>query len=279
MKLHTLLPPYGGKKRSKRVGRGNSSGRGNFSGRGMSGEKSRSGRVHYLGFEGGQMPLYRRLPKRGFTPLSKVRYQEVNLYSLNIFKDEKEITPEILYREGLIRKKDGKVKILGDGELEITLIVKAHKFSKRAKDEIVKKGGQAVEIGKKPQSDKGKEIKKKKEVIKEVIKKEIEKEIIQKEAKPKEIEKETKPVAKKIEEKEKKIEKLIEKPEEKKVEKKAEKKETEKKIDKKVEKKEKKAVKKEKKPAKEKKAVKKKTVKVQKKTQLKTKGKKKSSKL
>lgn len=193
MKLHTMLSPYGGQKKGKRVGRGNSSGRGNFSGKGMSGERSRSGRVHYLGFEGGQMPLYRRLPKRGFTPLSRVEYQEVNLYSLNSLKNEKEITPEILYREGLIKNKDEKVKILGKGKLELTLIVKAHKFSKGAKDGIIKNGGEAVEIGKNLQSDKGKEIKKRKEVIKEVVKKEIEKEIIQKEAKPKDAVKEIKP--------------------------------------------------------------------------------------
>lgn len=199
MKLHTMLSPYGGQKKGKRVGRGNSSGRGNFSGKGMGGEKSRSGRTHYPGFEGGQMPLYRRLPKRGFTPLSKMRYQEVNLYSLNIFKNEKEITPEILYKEGLIRKKDGKVKILGGGNLELTLTVKAHKFSKRAKDEIVKKGGKTVEIGKELPVDKGREIKKRKEII-------------QKEAEPKKIEqKEIKKEIRKETEPKKKIEKKTEK--------------------------------------------------------------------
>lgn len=146
MKLHNLLPPYGKKHKVKRVGRGDSSGMGNTSGRGNPGEKSRSGRVHYLGFEGGQMPLYRRLPKRGFTPLAKERYQEVNLYSLNIFKENEEITPEILHKKGLIKKADGHIKILGKGALEKPLIVKAHKFSLKAKDEIAKKGGQAVEL-------------------------------------------------------------------------------------------------------------------------------------
>ncbi|MBU1767585.1 MAG: 50S ribosomal protein L15 [Candidatus Omnitrophica bacterium] len=146
MKLHNLLPPYGEKHKVKRLGRGNSSGSGNYSGRGMKGQGSRKGRVNYLGFEGGQMPLYRRLPKRGFTPLNKERYQEVNLCSLNSLKDEKEITPEILRKKGLIKKVDEKIKILGKGTLELTLVVKAHEFSRRAKEEIVKKGGKAIEI-------------------------------------------------------------------------------------------------------------------------------------
>ncbi len=146
MKLHNLLPPYGKKHKVKRVGRGDSSGKGNYSGRGLTGEGSRSGRVHYLGFEGGQMPLYRRLPKRGFSPLTKELYQEVNLYSLNVLKGEKEITPEILYKKGLIKKIDKKVKILGKGEIETALVVKAHKFSLKARDEILKKGGKVIEI-------------------------------------------------------------------------------------------------------------------------------------
>jgi large subunit ribosomal protein L15 len=177
MKLHNLLPPYGKKHKIKRVGRGDSSGKGNYSGRGQTGAGSRAGRVHYLGFEGGQMPLYRRLPKRGFTPLSKEVYQEVNLYSLNLLKGEKEITPEILYKKGLIKKIDKKVKILGKGEIELSLIVKAHKFSGRAKDEIVKKGGKAIEIesgklgtkrgkAKEPLTEKEKETKQKPDKVK-----------------------------------------------------------------------------------------------------------------
>ncbi len=146
MKLHNLLPPYGKKHKVKRVGRGDSSGMGNTSGRGNPGEKSRSGRVHYLGFEGGQMPLYRRLPKRGFTSLAKERYQEVNLCSLNNLKDEKEVTPEILHKRGLIKKVDGKIKILGNGTIETALVIRAHKFSAKAKEEIVKKGGKVIEI-------------------------------------------------------------------------------------------------------------------------------------
>jgi len=175
MKLHNLLPPYGKKHKVKRVGRGNSSGKGNYSGRGQTGEGSRAGRVHYLGFEGGQMPLYRRLPKRGFTSLTKERYQEVNLYSLNRLKGEKEITPQILYKEGLIKKIDEKIKILGKGTLEITLIVKAHKFSGRAKEEIVKKGGKAIEISLLQQTEHSpKEAERKKVAVKKpLIKKEV----------------------------------------------------------------------------------------------------------
>lgn len=179
MKLHNLLPPYGKKYKIKRVGRGDSSGRGNTSGRGNPGEKSRKGRVHYLGFEGGQMPLYRRLPKRGFTPLTKERYQEVNLCSLNVFKGEEEVTPEILYKEGLIKKIDEKIKILGKGTLETTLIVKAHRFSFRAKDEIVKKGGKAIEIGASPslqtKNRREEKIEIKKVVVKESLKEKEEK--------------------------------------------------------------------------------------------------------
>lgn len=146
MKLHNLLPPYGKKHKEKRVGRGDSSGKGNYSGRGLTGEGSRAGRVHYLGFEGGQMPLYRRLPKRGFSPLNREEYQEVNLGSLNLLKSEKEVTPELLYKKGLVKKIDEKIKILGKGILERAIIVKAHKFSAKAKEEITSKGGQAIEI-------------------------------------------------------------------------------------------------------------------------------------
>lgn len=198
MKLYNLLPPYGRKHKVKRVGRGDSSGMGNTSGRGNPGEKSRSGRVHYLGFEGGQMPLYRRLPKRGFTSLAKERYQEVNLSSLNDLKDEKEITPEILYKRGLIKKVGEKIKILGKGTLETTLTVKAHKFSGKAKEEIVEKGGKAIEITAYPT-----EIKSRKLETKQVTAAEH---IAEKEEKIKQKTKEVK-VAKPKKEKEEKIEK------------------------------------------------------------------------
>ncbi|MCK4905178.1 50S ribosomal protein L15 [bacterium] len=171
MKLHNLLPPYGEKHKVKRLGRGNSSGSGNYSGKGMKGQGSRKGRGTYLGFEGGQMPLYRRLPKRGFTPLNKERYQEVNLCSLNSLKDEKEITPEILRKKGLIKKVNEKIKILGKGTLELTLVVKAHKFSRKAKEEIVKKGGKAIEIvsyTSKPKIDK-EEVERNKVTVKESL--------------------------------------------------------------------------------------------------------------
>ncbi len=209
MKLHNLLPPFGKKHKKRRVGRGDSAGQGSHSGKGMSGERSRSGRVHYLGFEGGQMPLYRRLPKRGFTPLVKERYQEVNIYSLNDFKNEKEITPEILYNKGLIRKKDGKVKILGGGAIEVVLIVKAHKFSKRAKEEIIKKGGSAIEIGKELQSDKAPVVKEKpKKIEKKIEEKKVEKQEPKKEPK---VEKLQIKQEKKIEEKKVIVKKMVKK--------------------------------------------------------------------
>jgi large subunit ribosomal protein L15 len=173
MKLHTLLPPYGEKNKKIRVGRGNSSGKGNYSGKGMRGAKSRKGRPHYPGFEGGQMPLYRRLPKRGFTPLTRERYREINISSLNRFKKEKEITPEIFYKEGFIKRKDEKIKILGDGELEITLTVKAHKFSSKAKEKIEKKGGKAIEIVKEPKRLKAVKAKEKKVVEEKKIEEKV----------------------------------------------------------------------------------------------------------
>lgn len=154
MKLHMLLPPSGTKKRRKRLGRGDSSGSGNYCGKGIKGAKSRAGRAHFLGFEGGQMPLYRRVPKKGFTPPLKERYQEVNLSSLNRFKDGEEITPEVLCNQGIIKKRNEKVKILGNGELGVSLSVQAHKFSKKAKEEITKKGGKTIEIRTKAQSGK-----------------------------------------------------------------------------------------------------------------------------
>lgn len=145
MKLHRMVSPFLIKKKKKRKGRGDSSGKGNFCGRGIKGAKARSGRSHFLGFEGGQTPLYRRIPKKGFTSFAQKTYRIINLHILNKFKDGEEINPEALQNKGLIEKKE-KVKILGDGELEISLHVKAHKFSKKAKEKIEKKGGKAIEI-------------------------------------------------------------------------------------------------------------------------------------
>lgn len=145
MKLHEIKSPPGANKRAKRVGRGIGSGHGKTSTRGHKGQKSRSGGGVRLGFEGGQMPLYRRLPKRGFTNIFKKEYAIVNIRDLNVFTDGTEVTPELLQANGLIKSvKDG-VKILGDGELEKTLNVKAHKVSKQAEEKVTAKGGK-VEV-------------------------------------------------------------------------------------------------------------------------------------
>ncbi len=145
MKLHELKPAAGSKKSAKRVGRGNGSGLGKTAGRGHNGQNSRSGGGTRPGFEGGQMPLYRRLPKRGFTNIFAKEYVEVNVSRLNIFEDGTEITPELLKANGVISKiKDG-VKVLGNGELERKLTVKATKFTKGAVEKIESVGGK-VEV-------------------------------------------------------------------------------------------------------------------------------------
>lgn len=145
MKLEDLKSPPGANKRTKRVGRGIGSGHGKTSTRGHKGQKSRSGGGVRIGFEGGQMPLQRRLPKRGFTNIFKKEYAIVNVKDLNIFADGTEITPELLYNVGLVKKVKAGVKILGDGELEKKLVVKAHKISKQAEEKVTAKGGK-VEV-------------------------------------------------------------------------------------------------------------------------------------
>lgn len=145
MKLEELKSPPGANKRIKRVGRGTGSGHGKTSTRGHKGQKARSGGGVRPGFEGGQMPLQRRLPKRGFTNIFKKEYAIVNVEDLNIFLDNTEVTPELLQESGLIKKyKDG-IKILGDGELEKKLVVKAHKVSRQAEEKITARGGK-VEV-------------------------------------------------------------------------------------------------------------------------------------
>lgn len=145
MKLHELKSPPGANKRTKRVGRGPGSGHGKTSTRGHKGQKARSGGGVRLGFEGGQMPLQRRIPKRGFTNIFKKEYAIINLRDLNIFEDGTEVTPELLIETGLIKSvKDG-VKILGDGDLDRKLTIKAHKISKQAQDKVTAKGGK-VEV-------------------------------------------------------------------------------------------------------------------------------------
>ena len=136
MKLHEIQAPPGANKRTKRVGRGPGSGHGKTSTRGHKGQKSRSGGGVRPGFEGGQMPFQRRLPKRGFTNIFKKEYAIVNIQDLNIFDDGTEVTIELLQEAGMVKGvKDG-VKILGNGELEKQLTVKDHRFSKQAEEKI-----------------------------------------------------------------------------------------------------------------------------------------------
>ncbi len=146
MKLHELKPNPGSSKNRKRLGRGTATGQGKTAGRGMNGQKSRSGGGVRPGFEGGQMPLYRRLPKRGFTNIFGTQFAEINVEALNKFEDGAEITPEILKSEGLIKKELDGIKVLGNGELAKKLTVKANKFSKSAVEKIEAAGGKAEVI-------------------------------------------------------------------------------------------------------------------------------------
>jgi len=144
MNLHNLSPEKGAVKKRKRVGRGPGSGHGKTATRGMKGQKSITGFSQKRGFEGGQMPLHRRIPKRGFTNIFKKEWQIVNIKDIAKLKYD-EITPEILENEGLIKDKNGLVKILGEGEIQKAFSIKAHAFSKSAKEKIEKAGGK-VEI-------------------------------------------------------------------------------------------------------------------------------------
>jgi len=139
MNLNELQPAAGSRKLRNRVGRGTSSGNGKTSGRGQKGQKAR-GKVR-LGFEGGQMPLYRRIPKRGFTNINRKDYAIVNLDQLNRFEDGTEITPALLIETGVVSNEKSGIKVLGNGELSKKLTVKAHKFSASAKEAIEGKGG------------------------------------------------------------------------------------------------------------------------------------------
>ena len=145
MKLHELKAAGGSTKNPKRKGRGTGTGNGTPAGRGMNGQKSRSGGGVRLGFEGGQMPLYRRLPKRGFTNIWGTEYTVLNVDALNKFEAGTVVTPEMLKEAGLVKQvKDG-IKILGDGKLEKNLTVQAHKFTKTAVEKIESAGGK-VEV-------------------------------------------------------------------------------------------------------------------------------------
>lgn len=145
--LSRLKPPSGAHKTRKRVGRGPGSGNGKTAGRGQKGQKARASAKTFPGFEGGQMPLQRRLPKRGFSPRNRVEYATLNVVDLNFFDEGTEVTPTELHAAGMIRKPTSLVKILGDGELEVKLTVKAHKFSASASEKIAAKGGTTEVIG------------------------------------------------------------------------------------------------------------------------------------
>ncbi len=146
MKLEELRAPEGSTRARKRRGRGNATGQGKTGGRGMNGQKQRSGGKVRLGFEGGQMPLYRRLPKRGFTNIWGTTYAIINVGDLAGFESGAEVTPEILKDMGILKKLEDGVKVLGDGELKTSITVKASKFSKAAKEKIEAAGGKAEVI-------------------------------------------------------------------------------------------------------------------------------------
>jgi large subunit ribosomal protein L15 len=147
--LNSLRPAKGSTHKKKRVGRGPGSGLGKTAGRGEKGQKSRSGYSRKIGFEGGQMPLHRRLPKRGFTNIFKKRWLEVSLAALDRhFNADEEITPEVLHSRGIIKKAKHDVVVLGNGEISKALRVSAHRFTKSAREKIEKAGGAALEISK-----------------------------------------------------------------------------------------------------------------------------------
>lgn len=143
--LSNLRPAPGSRKPRKRVGRGPGSGHGKTAARGHKGLKARSGGKPPAGFEGGQMPLQRRLPKRGFTNIFRIEYQIVNVQSLHDFEAQTVITPELLQSTGRIKSAKRPVKILGYGDLSVSLVVQADKFSQTARQKIVAAGGQAEE--------------------------------------------------------------------------------------------------------------------------------------
>ena len=148
MQQHDFRPPKGAKKNRRRVGRGDSSGFGSYSGRGMKGQNSRTGGGVRPSFEGGQLPLSKKLPKiRGFTNIFRKRYTVVNVDRLAVFPSESEVTPEALSDAGILRNLNNPVKILGRGELNVPLVVSAHKFSASARQQIEAAGGSVREIG------------------------------------------------------------------------------------------------------------------------------------
>lgn len=143
--LNNLKPVEGARHAKKRVGRGIGSGLGKTAGKGSKGQNSRSGGGVRPGFEGGQLPLFQRLPKRGFHNVSRKEYAIINVSDLNCFADGDVVTPEAIVNKGLVKKLFDGIKVLGQGELEKKLTVKAHKFSAKATEVIVAKGGK-VEV-------------------------------------------------------------------------------------------------------------------------------------
>jgi len=147
--LSNLTPAKGSRRKTKRIGRGQGSGHGGTATKGHKGAKSRSGHKFKMWFEGGQMPLTRRVPKFGFTPRNRTEMQVVNLETLGILVEKKKltggvVTPEVLYKTGTIAKKNVPVKILGDGDLKVKLEITAHAFSKSALTKIEAAGGKAT---------------------------------------------------------------------------------------------------------------------------------------
>ncbi len=148
MRQDELSPAPGSRKSRKQVGRGDGSGHGTYSGRGCKGQKSRSGYKMRPGFEGGQLPLIKRLPrKRGFVNIFRVEYNIVNLKKLNIFEPGSEVTPEVLVAAGLVKSLRHPIKILAEGDINHPLVIKANKFSATAKAKIEAAGGKVEEIG------------------------------------------------------------------------------------------------------------------------------------
>ena len=147
--LNNLKPAVGSTHKKKRIGRGPGSGLGKTSGKGHKGQKSRSGYSQKIGFEGGQMPLQRRLPKRGFTNIFKKQWIEISLAKIEeSFNANDEVTPEILHERGLIKKAKHDLVILGNGDISKALKISAHRFTKTAKDKIEKAGGSITVITK-----------------------------------------------------------------------------------------------------------------------------------
>ena len=147
MKLHEIKPASGARKTRKRIGQGPGSGWGKTAGRGHNGQKSRSGYSRMRGFEGGQMPLHRRLPKRGFVNLFRTNYRTINVERLSSFEAGTVVTLEMMQEAGLLKKGGDRVKVLGNGEITVSLTVQAHRFTKTAAQKIESAGGKVEPLG------------------------------------------------------------------------------------------------------------------------------------